>query len=214
MPDTPIPADYEAMAVSEAQRFDKTVKENFMPAIVSTAKQVIEDYGAWKDVCVEVGSGTAVFAIELCRRSNLRIYALENVKAIYEVACVNIENEGLADRIIPVLGDAHTLPFSAECADLVISRGAYHCWRDKPAVFQEIYRVLRKGGIGFAGGGFGRYVTDDELERMTSLRDRSLQDDAAAYRSPDTLKQVVHEAGIADFRILYGKTGLWAEIKK
>jgi len=214
MPDERVPADYTDMAISEAQQFDKMVKENFMPAIVSTAKQIIDDYGVLEGVCLEVGCGTAIFAIELCRRSNLKIYALEKVKAIYEVARMNIENEGLTDRIIPVLGDAHDLPFENEYADLIISRGSYHCWKDKVLVFQEIYRVLKKGGTGFVGGGFGRYITEEELKRMKSLRDRSLKDDAKAYSSPETIKETISKVGISNFRILDDPAGYWAEIKK
>jgi ubiquinone/menaquinone biosynthesis C-methylase UbiE len=214
MPNERVPADYMDMAISEAQRFDKMVKENFMPAIVSTAKQIIEDYGILEGVCVDVGCGTAIFAIELCRHSNLKLYALENAKAIYEVARKNIENEGLTDRIIPVLGDAHDLPFENEFAELIISRGSYHCWKDKVLVFQEIYRVLKKGGIGFVGGGFGRYISKEELDRMTALRDRSLKDDAKVYRSPKELEDIIHKTGIANSHIIYDRSGLWAELKK
>lgn len=209
-----VPANYQDMDISKARLFDKMVKENFMPAIVSTAKQIIEDYGVLEGVCVDIGCGTAVFAIELCRRSNLKIYALEKVTAIYEAARMNIENEELTDRIIPVLGDANDLPFENEFADLIISRGSYHCWKDKVLVFQEIYRVLKKGGIGFVGGGFGRYASKKELERMTALRERSLKDSAKAYSSPKEMEEVIHKAGISDFHILYDRSGLWAELKK
>ena len=202
MPSENVPADYIDMDISEVRHFDQKVKENFMPAIFSTAKQIIDDYGILEGVCVDIGCGTAIFAIELCRHSNLKIYALEKVKAIYEVAGINIENEGLTDRIIPVLGDAHNLPFQNEFADFIISRGSYHYWADKVLVFKEIYRVLKEGGIGFVGGGFGRYVTKVELNRMKSLRDRSLGDDAQAYSSPDKLEQVIHKAGISNFHII------------
>jgi len=214
MSDKKVPADYTDMDISEAQRFDRKVKENFMPAIFSTVKQIIDDYGILEGACVDIGCGTAIFAIELCKHSNLKIYALEKVKAIYEVAGMNIESEGLTDRIIPVLGDAHDLPFENEFADLIISRGSYHCWKNKVIVFKEIYRVLKKGGIGFVGGGFGRYVTEEELNRMKSLRDLSLKDDAKAYSSPNKLEEVIHEAGISNFDIIYDKTGLWAELRK
>jgi len=214
MPGERVPADYIDMGMLEAKLFDKMVRENFMPAIISTVKQIIEDYGILEGVCVDVGCGTAIFAIELCRRSKLKIYALEKVKAICEVARMNIENERLTDRIIPVLGDAHNLPFENEFADFIISRGSYHCWENKVQVFKEIYRVLKKGGIGFVGGGFGRYVTEEELNRMRSLRDRSLKEDARAYSSPEKLREVVYEAGISNFRIIYDKSGLWAELKK
>ena len=209
-----IPADYTEMDLLEAKSFDKKVKENFRPAIISTVKQIIEDYGILEGVCVDVGCGTAVFAIDLCRHSKLKIYALEKEKAICEVARMNIEKEQLTDKIIPVLGDAHDLPFKNEFADFIISRGSYHCWEDKVQVFKEIYRVLKKGGIGFVGGGFGRYVTEEELNRMKSLRDRSLKDGAKAYSSPDKLREAIYKAGIANFRIIYDRAGIWAELKK
>ena len=209
-----VPADYLDMDISEAQRFDKKVKENFMPAIISTVKQIIEDYDVLEGICVDVGCGSAIFAIELCRHSDLKIYALEKVKAISEVARMNIENEGLTDRIIPVLGDAHDLPFEDEFADIIISRGSYHCWKDKVRVFKELYRVLKKGGFGFVGGGFGRYVTEEELTRMKSLRDSSLGEDAKIYSTPDKLEEVIHKASISNFHIIYDKTGLWAELRK
>ncbi len=214
MPEKRIPANYTEMDLLEAKRFDKKVKENFMPAIVSTVKQIIEDYGVLEGVCVDVGCGTAVFAIELCKHSKLKIFALEKEKAIYEVARMNIEEAGLADRIIPVLGDAHKLPFENEFADFVISRGSYHCWKDKVQVFKEIYRILKKGGTALVGGGFGRYVTDEEYQRMKSLRDRSLGDDARYYSSPAKLREVINKAGISNFHISYDRAGLWAEIKK
>ena len=209
-----VPADYSEMDILEARCFDEKVKENFMPAIVSTIKQIIDDYSILEGACVDVGCGTAVFAIELCKRSNLRICALEKARAIYETARINIEREGLKDRIIPVLGDAHNLPFENEFADLIISRGSYHYWEDKVQAFKEIYRVLKRSGIGFVGGGFGRYVTEEELNRMKSLRDRSLKDDAKAYRSPDKLEEVIHKAGISNFHIIYDRTGLWAELRR
>ena len=209
-----VPADYTEMDLLKASNFDKEVRKNFMPAVVSTVKQLVEDYGILKGTGIDIGCGTCVFAIELCKHTALKIYALENVKAIYEVARMNIKKEGLEDRIIPVLGDAHNLSFENEFADFIISRGSYHCWKDSVLVFREIFRVLKKGGIGFIGGGFGRYVTDEELQRMKSLRDRSLGEGAKAYSSPDRLRKIIHKAGIPDFRIISGKADLWAEIKK
>ena len=209
-----VPADYTEMDLLEAKHFDKKVKENFMPAIVSIVKQIIEDYGVLEGVCVEVGCGTAVFSIELCRHSKLKIYALEKEKAIYKVARMNIEKERLTDKIIPVLGDAHNLPFENEFADFIISRGSYHCWEDKVQVFKEIYRVLKKGGIALVGGGFGRYVTEEESNRMKSLRDHSLKEGAKAYSSLDKLREIIYKANIPNFRIIYDPAGLWAEIKK
>ncbi len=209
-----VPAQYSEMDLSKAKEFDQKVRKNFMPAIRSTVRQIVEDYGPLRGIGVDVGCGTAVFAIELCKHSDLKIYALEKVKAIYEVARMNIEKEGLKERIIPVLGDANKIPFEDEFADFVISRGAYHCWEDKPRVLREIYRILKKGGIALVGGGFGRYVNDDELEKMKKLRDRSLGDAAKVYSSPGAFQKPLEEAGIRDFRLIRERAGLWTEIRK
>jgi len=68
MPRERVPADYSEMDILEAQCFDEKVKENFMPAIVSAIKQIIDDYSILEGACVDVGCGTAVFAIELCKQ--------------------------------------------------------------------------------------------------------------------------------------------------
>ena len=73
---------------------------------------------------------------------------------------------------------------------------------------------MKKGGIGFVGGGFGRYVSEEEAARMKSLRDRSLGEDARVYSSPGELKKLILEAGISDSRVIHDKAGLWAEIRK
>ncbi len=214
MPEEQVPAEYSKMDLQEAKGFDMKVRENFMPAIRSTVSQIIEDYGDLKGVCVDVGAGTAIFAIELCKGTRLKIYALEKEEAIYEMARMNVEEEGLMGRIIPVLGDAHDLPFDDESADFIISRGAYHCWDDKVQVFKEIYRVLRKGGIAFVGGGFGRHVTDEDLKRMRTLRDRSLGEAAVAYSSLGKLEEVLRKTNISNYCIIPDKAGFWAEIRK
>ena len=69
--------------------------------------------------------------------------------------------------------------------------------------FKEIHRVLKKGGLSFIGGGFGRYVTEEELNRMKSLRDHSLKERAKAYSLPDKLREIIYKAGIFNFRITH-----------
>ena len=46
------------------------------------------------------------------------------------------------------------------------------------------------------------------------LRDHFLKEGAKAYSSPDKLREVINKAGISNFRIIYDRAGLWAEIKK
>ena len=77
-----------------------------------------------------------------------------------------------------------------------------------------MYRVLKTGGLAIIGGGFGKYVSKDDLERMKNLRDKSLGQAAQFYYSSEIMKKELVKAGINNFNIQYDETGLWAEIRK
>jgi ubiquinone/menaquinone biosynthesis C-methylase UbiE len=150
----------------------------------------------------------------MAKNTDLLIYALEKSPAMMEVAISNIAHEGLSARIIPVSGDAHKQPFEDEYADLVISRGSYHFWDDKPTVFREILRVLKRGRMAFIGGGFGPGHTDEALNRMKQLRDASLGENAKFYYDPGIMEKIIQSAAIFQYDIIFDESGLWAKIYK
>ena len=214
MVDELVPADYTSMDLIKAEEFDRKIKETFLPAFPAVVEQVIENCGILECTCIDIGSGTALLSIELARKTALTIHALEKAPAMFEVGMRNIKKEGLEGRIKPVLGDAHSMPFDDEFADLIVSRGSYHFWGDKQRVFREIIRVLKKGGVAFVGGGFGHGHSLERLEMMVKLRDRSLAEDTRYYYSPEKISAAIDLADIPDYRIIYDETGLWAYIRK
>jgi ubiquinone/menaquinone biosynthesis C-methylase UbiE len=214
MKDELVPADYTSMDLLKAQEFDRKVKQNFSAAFPAVVRQIIETCGVRQGICVDVGSGTALLSIELVRMTRLTVHALEKAPAMFRQGIENITGAGLSERIEPVPGDAHQMPFADEFADLVVSRGSYHFWDDKPRVFKEIYRVLKPGGAAFTGGGFGHGHSPAELERMVKLRDRSLADDTKYYYSPEKMIESIDLAGISGYRIIYDDAGLWTYFTK
>lgn len=46
-----------------------------------------------------------------------------------------------------VQGDVGNLPFDDGCFDIVLSLNGFHAFPDKEAAYEEIYRVLKPGGI-------------------------------------------------------------------
>ena len=50
------------------------------------------------------------------------------------------------DHIRFIQGDVGALPFEGESFDIVLSLNGFHAFPDKEAAYNEIYRVLRKGG--------------------------------------------------------------------
>lgn len=58
-----------------------------------------------------------------------------------------VKQNGLENRIDIVYADVHNMPLSDCYADLVLSRSTVHHWADPVKAFQEIYRILKPGGV-------------------------------------------------------------------
>jgi ubiquinone/menaquinone biosynthesis C-methylase UbiE len=123
MKDELVPADYTSMDLLKAQEFDRKVKQNFNAVFPAVVRQIIETCGVQQGICVDIGSGTAILSLELVRMTRLTVYALEKAPAMFRQGVENIKAAGLSERIKPVPGDAHQMPFDDEFANLVVSRG-------------------------------------------------------------------------------------------
>ena len=73
---------------------------------------------------------------------------------------------GVEHRINTLEADAHNLPLDDETADIVVSRGSFHIWKDKPKAFSEIYRVLKPGGVAYIGRGFSENLPADVARQI------------------------------------------------
>ncbi|ODS38936.1 hypothetical protein BEH94_06245 [Candidatus Altiarchaeales archaeon WOR_SM1_SCG] len=209
--------DWKNVSSEHINHFKETAENIFAPVYRVLARQVIEDYGITKGVCVDIGSGTGGFACEIAKISNLKVYAVDIKEEMLEIMKEKIEKEKLAGRVIPRSGDVHNIPFNSNFADLVVSRGSFHFWRDKKKAFSEIHRVLKIGGVGFIGGGFGR----DEKVRKEAMRlheetyrgvhgGRNFHENLKARYME--LKEILKD--MQDFKITFDESGLWVEIKK
>lgn len=79
----------------------------------------------------------------------------------------NVEALALADRVEFREGFAEALPVEDGWADVVISNGVINLCPDKRAVFEEIRRVLRPGGVlQFADIANGRPVPEEAMRQI------------------------------------------------
>jgi malonyl-CoA O-methyltransferase len=103
--------------------------------LVRLDPRVILDLGA--------GDGRGARALK-DRYPKARVIALDLSQNMLELAA---HRQGLLRRFDRVLGDAHRLPLSRGRIDLVFSNLALEWCTDLDAVFGEIRRVLRPGGL-------------------------------------------------------------------
>lgn len=118
---------------------------------------------------LDVGTGTALIPIELCRRSDrFQLTAVDLARAMLDVARQNVESAGLSDRIALECLDAKGLPYRDEEFDVVMSNSILHHIPEPAACLAEMLRVVSPGGLLFVRD-LMRPADSPELERLVTL---------------------------------------------
>jgi ubiquinone/menaquinone biosynthesis C-methylase UbiE len=97
---------------------------------------------------LEVGCGPGHLSVRLARDHNLDVTGLDLDPAMIERARGNAARSSRPAGRVPafVVADVAALPFDVASFDLVVSTFSMHHWSDPRAGFNEIARVLRRGG--------------------------------------------------------------------
>lgn len=177
------------------------------------AHQIRDKLKIREGIAIDVGAGPASLSIAMARITKLKIYAMDISPEMLQIAKESIESEGLENKIISVGGDVHRIPFPDSFADLVFSRGSMFFWKDLASAFREIYRVLKPGGAGYIGGGFGSAAVQKQV------KNRFKHQSGGSYKKPpkiqvDTLEIAVKKAGITNYILINDDSGLWVSFKK
>ncbi len=177
------------------------------------AKQITEKFEKYEGTAIDVGTGPASLSIAMARITQLEIYAMDISPETLAIAQLAVKKEGFANRIKTVIGDVHQMPFQDEFADLIFSRGSMFFWKDLATALREIYRVLKPGGAGYIGGGFGSASVRKTVKKQFNHHGMG------SYKSPpkinvETFEIAIIEAGITDYFLINDESGLWVLFKK
>ncbi len=209
--------DWCHVGKEEIEHYKETAEKIFMPVYKILAREVIDEFGIKKGTGIDIGSGTGGFACEIAKISELKLFALDTKKEMIEIMKEKIEKEGLVDRVIPEYGNAHDLPFDDNSVDLIVSRGSFQFWSDKRMVISEIFRVLKLGGFGFVGGGFGK--NKEIRERAMKLHKKTYKKINNGRSFAENLKMKYQEyreilKEFTNYKINFDKSGLWIIVRK
>jgi ubiquinone/menaquinone biosynthesis C-methylase UbiE len=211
-------AEKESIAV----RFDRLARTAFLEVYPSLAEQILSDYRIHDGVCYDIGCGPGYLAIEIAKRSNLKVIGVDIDEEAVQIARKNVSLEQMTDRVTIEPGDVHRLHFADESADLIVSRGSFVFWENTAMAFREIYRVLKPGGVAFIGGGMGRAITPEKKEAIKSLVEQAgLMDRCQKIITPVMIQEMLESINIRDYRIFGDgpgdsgcRCGMWVEIRK
>ncbi len=99
---------------------------------------------------LDVGTGTALIPIELCRQApTAKALAVDLAACMLTAAKTNVERAGFAAQIRLRQVDAKGLPFDDASFACVISNSIVHHIPEPRAALAEAWRVLKPGGLIF-----------------------------------------------------------------
>jgi ubiquinone/menaquinone biosynthesis C-methylase UbiE len=94
---------------------------------------------------LEVAPGPGYFAIEMARLGRLHVTGLDISHTFVGIAGENARQAGVSVDFQQ--GDASSMPFAAGSFDLIICQAAFKNFSRPDMVIDEMYRVLREGGM-------------------------------------------------------------------
>jgi arsenite methyltransferase len=153
-------------------RYDMAVVDALPPVTVESFAGVANPFelrpipaGA-RVVDVGCGAGFDSFAAARAVGRSGRVIGLDMTPEMVAKAQINAQVLQL-DNVEFREGLAESLPIDDGWADVVISNGVFNLCADKPAVFNEVMRVLRPGGaLQFADIAHGRPVPAEALRHI------------------------------------------------
>jgi ubiquinone/menaquinone biosynthesis C-methylase UbiE len=133
----------DELEVEVFNEFEKTMRDKGWNNVDGFIAAGIE-----KGTVLEIGPGPGLIGLEWLKKThNEGLTALEISDAMICIAKKNAADYGFSDKVRYVKGNALEMPFENESFDAVFSNGSMHEWEKPVKVFNEIYRVLRPGGI-------------------------------------------------------------------
>lgn len=188
-----------------------------LPIYPLIAQQILDDYQISSGKCLDIGTGYGYLGIELAKITELEMYFVDIDPEMLKIT----EKNALAGELTTIThfvqADVLALPFNDDFADLIISRGSLWFWEDQGKGLQEIYRVLKTGGIAFVGGGLGRYTPPSMRKRLKEKRGGKLKESGGRRPSEKELRELLSKAGISNYQLLADapdEPGRWIEIHK
>jgi ubiquinone/menaquinone biosynthesis C-methylase UbiE len=139
--------------------------------------------GAVGPAVLDVGTGTALIPIELCRRAaSVHVVAIDLARHMLAVARENVVRAGFQDRIMMEAVDAKAMPYAAGSFGTVVSNSIIHHIPEPGSVFRELFRVTARGGLLFVRD-LSRPADDVEVDRLVALYGGTPPDDPSKRAS-------------------------------
>ena len=192
--------DYNAMDHAAVNRL---FVDDLLAVLSPDRVAVIDGEAAFEGEVLDLGTGTALIPIELCRRDeSFRVLGVDLAANMLDIAKINIDLAGLMQQIMLDLVDAKTLPLEDERFAVVMSNSIIHHVPEPAAVLREAVRLTAPGGLLFFRD-LLRPKDNDEVARLVETyageesdhARRMFEDSLRAALSLNEIRDSVQESG-------------------
>ena len=179
------------------------------------ADQIQGYFGASTGNVLEWGPFSGGMTLALAyRKPGLNFHIAVEEEAVYTLMSRMLAESGMAGKIHLCMSGLNPMCFVEGHFDLVLIRGAYFFLDSEGQCLREVYRVLKAGGVGFLGGGYGKGTPQADID-VIAQESRLLNDRLGRIRvTPQDLENMVHRSGLAERIKIEMDGGLWLVIRK
>ncbi len=177
--------------------------------------QIMDNYGRNSGSVLELGPFSGGISRELLKSyPEFKITIAAESSEVVEYFDKEVSTSGIAPKIEIKKTKFDQFIFNDSQFDLVIFRGAFFFLDQKGNLLREIFRVLKEGGRGFVGGGYGKDIPPELIDEIAD-ESREFNNRLGRRRiSIKELKEIIKKSGLTDTCEIEEEGGVWLNIKK
>jgi ubiquinone/menaquinone biosynthesis C-methylase UbiE len=199
--------------------YDKNTRETRLDEMRKYAKEVMKHIKDGANV-LEIAPGPGYMSIELAKMGNFNITGIDISPDFVEICKTNAKRENV--NVTFLEGNVSEMKFKENTFDFIFCSAAFKNFKKPVTALQEMYRVLKTGGIGLIVDmrrDITRQGLEEEVGKITKpgferLWVKSTFKNLAkyAYKKDEFIKMIkqtsfakneIHESGIGFFVYLY-----------
>jgi hypothetical protein len=177
-------------------------------------KQVEELYGGHDGHILDIGPFSGLIFALAQKNVGQSFLIAAFPQASVRLCQKEAQKLGLEDRVRIIESDSSLTGVLDRSVDLAIFRGALFFPSLFQVDFRAIYRKLRKGGIAFVGGGFGKYTPPEIISRI-GKRSEELNAGLGRVRvTVESIRDQLRASRLGAKAEITTEGGLWVVMKK
>ncbi|MBI4523267.1 MAG: class I SAM-dependent methyltransferase [Deltaproteobacteria bacterium] len=184
----------------------------WLPVYPYMADHVIAASGLGSGKVLDFGPFAGGIAVSLLeKRPEFHAKVMDESERVLRLAVERASAKGCASRLT-VEGAPGDAIFEKDASfDVVTLRGAFFFLTS--TLLREVKRVLRPGGFGWIGGGYGPLTPNKVIEPIADLSRRLNEDLGKRRLDTRDCEELLAQAGISSQAKISTEGGLWIELR-